>query len=251
MATQVSFIKINGTLGGLTFYKSANGDLIRTTGRVPKSRILNDPVYARTRENMSEFKNIAVSGKYLRMALAALLKKATDNTVNRRLFTVLGKVKNLDVTSPRGSRQVAIGAATPAGQAMFKGFDFNSKATLTTVLHAPFTMAIGTGEVDIVNFNPLTELIIPGGATDVSFTAAVGIIDFTTGIYSLSQSPSVNLSVTAQPQDISLTVAPLPDGTGIKMLLLLIEFFQEVNGTQYPLNNGNFNVLTTLDAVSE
>ena len=49
MAKQKSFLKVAGTLDGLTFYKSVDGHLVRTKGGVSKGRIMNDPAYIRTR----------------------------------------------------------------------------------------------------------------------------------------------------------------------------------------------------------
>lgn len=48
---------------------------------------------------------------------------------------------------------------------------------------------------------------------------------------------------------ITLTPAGVPTGAGTQLYLLLIEFFQEVNGIQYPLRNGAFNVLNLIDIV--
>ena len=51
------------------------------------------------------------------------------------------------------------------------------------------------------------------------------------------------------PTTITLTPTGVPTGTGTQLYLLLIEFFQEVNGIQYPLRNGAFNVLNLIDIV--
>lgn len=59
MAKLNSFIKIEGTLDNLTFYRGKDGYLVRTKGGISKSRIKNDPEFIRTRENGVEFGNIA------------------------------------------------------------------------------------------------------------------------------------------------------------------------------------------------
>ena len=50
MAKQKGFIKLQGSLGGLTFYESGGNSIVKTTGGVDKSRINNDPNYKRTRD---------------------------------------------------------------------------------------------------------------------------------------------------------------------------------------------------------
>ncbi|MFT7613569.1 MAG: hypothetical protein ACI9J3_002544 [Parvicellaceae bacterium] len=73
MAKQKGFIKLKGSLGGLTFYGKNGEELVRTTGGVEKSRIMKDPAFKRTRENMAEFGVSATIGKALRLGLANVL----------------------------------------------------------------------------------------------------------------------------------------------------------------------------------
>ena len=45
MARQKSIIKLDGTIGGITFYKSKDGYLAREKGGVSAERIKNDPTF--------------------------------------------------------------------------------------------------------------------------------------------------------------------------------------------------------------
>jgi len=49
MARQKSILKLQGTIGGISFYKTKDGFLAREKGGVDASRIANDPGFARTR----------------------------------------------------------------------------------------------------------------------------------------------------------------------------------------------------------
>ncbi len=69
MARQKGIIKLKGTIGDLSFYKTQDGHLAREKGGVDASRIANDPTFVRTRENGAEFGSAASSGKLLRDAL--------------------------------------------------------------------------------------------------------------------------------------------------------------------------------------
>jgi hypothetical protein len=40
-----------------------------------------------------------------------------------------------------------------------------------------------------------------------------------------------------------LTPNAVPTGTGVAMQVVLLEFFQQINGVNYLLNNGAYNVL--------
>lgn len=45
MARQKGIIKLDGTIGDITFYKSKDGYLAREKGGVPADRIANDPAF--------------------------------------------------------------------------------------------------------------------------------------------------------------------------------------------------------------
>lgn len=49
MAKQKSIIKLEGTIGGITFLKTSDGYLAKEKSEVSKSRISSDPAFARTR----------------------------------------------------------------------------------------------------------------------------------------------------------------------------------------------------------
>lgn len=63
MARQKGIIKLKGTLGGITFYKtSLDGHLAREKGGIEAERIANDLAFQRTRENNSEFGREGAAG---------------------------------------------------------------------------------------------------------------------------------------------------------------------------------------------
>lgn len=249
MAKYKSLFNVEGTLGEVTFYKGEDGYYVRRKGGVSKNRILNDPNYARTRENLSEFGNIASSGKQLRRAISSLLADAKDKRVTSRLTQVMSKVKNEDLTSARGQRNVAVGIGTPEGRAWLKGFDFNKNAPMDSVLLAPFSLDTVTGDVVVANLIPNQQINIPDGATHVSFSAAFLNLDFGTDASDLQLSNVENLPINGTVTTVTLTPAAAATGTGQSMYFLKVAFFQEVNGVQYPLNNGAFNALQLIEVL--
>jgi hypothetical protein len=201
----------------------------------------------RTRENGSEFGLSARSGKQLRTSVRSLIQKAKDARVSNRLTQVMSQIKNQDLTSVRGERNVAQGLTTAEGKLLLKGFDFNDRALLSAVFHAPFTVDVATGEIDVPDFTPLNDISIPGGATHVTLSGAVVNIDFSTGESEITYSPEVNLPIDSTSATQTFAPVAMPTGTGNVLYLLLIEFFQEVNGVQYSLKNGSFNVLNIVE----
>ena len=249
MAKNSSIIKIEGTLDGMTFYKTANGHFVRTKGGISKEKIMNDPAFARTRENMREFTHVTKSSQFMRRSLGGLLSKAKDNRVSNRLNSVFSKIKKLDSQSVRGERQVGIGLQGASGKSLLKGFEFNKRAPLWQVLLKDYNLDVQTGHFSLVDFVPKVDLHAPEGSTDVQFSMAAIQMDFTTGSFdkTLVNESLLPLDMTAQTMDLNLS--GLPSGSGVLLFVLLIEFFQTLNGQNYPLRNGAFNVLHVLDVI--
>jgi len=249
MAKYKSLFSVEGSLGEVNFYKSEDGYHMRTKGGVSKSRISKDPAFARTRENNEEFGNSATSGKQLRQASIDLVADAKDSKLASRLTKQMSLVKNTDLTSPRGMRNVAVGILTPEGKSFLKGFDFNRNAVLSSVLLNDYSLDDATGEITMDGFVPANRLNSPEGATHVSFTAGFLNLDFDTDIKDIQLSNVVNLPINGTATTVTLTPAAVPAGAGQQFYLLKVAFFQEINGVQYPLRNGAFNALKLVEVL--
>lgn len=250
MAKQKGIIKLAGTVGGITFYKSQDGYLAREKGGVDGERIASDPNFQRTRENGAEFGSAAAAGKILRNAVRNLMMNTADNRVTSRLTQIMTLIKNYDTDSARGERSVAEGILTTAGLELLKGFDFNNKATLGSVLFAPFTVTTSTGVISIPTFVPINDLVYPTGATNVTLKGAFATVNFETGVSAIEYSNIVNLPIDATSAPVTLTPDAVPTGGIINFYLLSIEFFQEVNGVQYSLKNGSYNALNIVETLN-
>jgi hypothetical protein len=90
MAKQKGVIKLDGTIGDITFYKTQDGYLTREKGSVSADRIANDPAFQRTRENGAEFGRAGKGGKILRNAIRNLLQNAADGRMVARLTQKMG-----------------------------------------------------------------------------------------------------------------------------------------------------------------
>jgi hypothetical protein len=246
MARQKGIIKLRGTIGDITFYKTRDGHMAREKGGVDASRIATDPAFQRTRENGSEFGRAGKAGKLLRMALRPLLINTSDSRMVSRLTKDMVKVIQADTVSVRGLRNVIDGEAE-----LLLGFDFNSYGKLGTSLFAPYIGAIDrvTGEitVDIDPFVPINMIAAPSGTTHFKIISGGAEIDFEAETYVFDNSETAvlpwdttpTLAITHTNQVTAASTKPL-------FLALGIEFYQEVNGVFYPLKNGAYNPLSII-----
>lgn len=243
MARQKGIIKLKGTIGDVTFYKTKDGHLAKEKTSLDGARILNDPAFIRTKENGREFGEAAKDGKLLRDAVRPNMITAHDKRVTSRLTQLFVKILKLDAISLRGARTVGNAIALPTAMAMLKGFNFNIKAILGEVMIKPFVLNTGTGVITINGFVPINDVVAPSGATHVSIRGAWGKVDFTGKVYDVQQTNVVNLIIDGTSTNVVLTPAAAPAGGGTNVYLLQVEFFQMVNTVQYSLKNGAFNAL--------
>ena len=248
MARLKGIIKLQGTLDDLTFYKTQDGHLVKTKSSISKDRIANDPAFIRTRENGSEFGSAASAGKLLRVAVKNLLA-TSNNKLTSRVTKLMMLLRTADITSMRGDRNVYTAIGTTGGQNLIKGFDFNPKAPLGSVLLRSYTLDKTTGSVAFLDMNPMTDFVSPKGTTSISITAAWAKLDFKKKIFDIFYSDTFVMDlVTESNGPFDLSINTKPKTPGISLFLLSVEFKQEVNGVSYSLNNGAYNACAILDA---
>jgi hypothetical protein len=243
MARQKGIIKLKGTIGDITFYKSKDGYIAREKGGVDANRIATDPAFQRTRENGSEFGRAGKASKILRTALRSLLLNSADSRMVSRLTQQMVKVIQADLVSVRGLRNVIDGEAE-----LLTGFEFNIGGKLGTSLFAPYVGTIdrASGAITVVidPFVPINMIAAPGGSTHFKIISAGAEIDFETEAFVEAHSETAILAWDAVITDvINLENAVPPNSTKPLFLALGVEYYQQVNGQMYPLKNGAYNPL--------
>ena len=215
MARQNGIIKLKGTIGGISFYKTSDGHLAREKGGVEASRIANDPAFQRTRENGSEFGAAGKGGKIVRNAIRILLQNAKDKRVVSRLTTDLLKVVKTDSVNDRGSRTIQDG-----NMSLIQGFEFNTNGKLGSTLFTPslnaFDRVSGEATVSIAAFVPTVRIAAPNGTTHFKVVTGVAELDFDAETSTFENDETSILpydSATTAAIDLSATItanSPLP-----------------------------------------
>lgn len=258
MAKQKGFIKLKGSLGGLTFYKSDGVDLVKTISGVSKERILKDPKFKRTRENMNEFGASAKIGKVLRMGFSSVSKFMKDSTLSGRLTGVMKRI-NSKGSGLRGKRAFEI----VANKDYLTGFEFHKNTPFGSVFNAAFAQPTLDANRSVVtwvvpDFNTQNYINAPEGATHFKLVLNCSILsDYTYQIGSNSYEPinpnqnemhvldeSAEIPLTGMVgSDTTLTTdfglgAALPATAGV-IVGIGILFYQEINGDFYVLVSDN------------
>ena len=241
MAKQKSIIKLEGTIGDISFYKSKDGYIAREYSPISAERMATDPAFKRTRENGAEFGRAGKAGRLLRKALRELIQIGSDRRMANRLTKEMVKVLQADQVSVRGERNVLDGELE-----LLRGFNFNITAPLDSVLFADFSAVIdrpsGVCSVNVPVFNPEKSLRAPAGTTHFEFECFATAIDFEQEIIETERTKSGYLSSSSVlAAAISLQMNLSANSTHPIFIGLSILFYQEINGVYYPLNNGSNN----------
>ncbi len=246
MARQTGIIKLKGTIGDISFYKTSDGHLAREKGGVDKSRIMNDPAFQRTRENGAEFGRAGKGGKLVRNAFRVLMQNAKDKRVTSRLTKEMVVVVKSDAVNDRGMRTVQDGDLNH-----LNGFDFNIRGKLGNTLFAPYTAAFDrvTGEFTAAldPFSPLVRIAAPSGTTHIRLVGGAAELDFVDEAFVFEMDDSGILPYTAPDTAAITLVAGLTPNSTLPVLGVFgVEFYQEVNGEMYSLKNGAYNSLAVV-----
>lgn len=243
MAKQSGIIKLEGTIGDITFYKSQDGLLARAKGGVDSNRIQNDAAFQRTRENGEEFGRAGAAGKLLRLAFRNFLQNASDSKMVSRLTKEMMAVIKADATNTRGQRNVLDGELE-----LLEGFDFNIDGKLSSTLFLGYTATIdratGALRVNIPAFSPANAIAYPEGATHVRFVSGGASINFEAGTFETVTSQSADIAIGEAPAAaIDLLNQLTANSTSPLFLALGVEFYQQVNGQNYTLKSGRYNAM--------
>lgn len=256
MSRQKGLIKLEGNMGGISFYSSEGKHLARLANGPSKERILNDPAFERTRENNREFGGCAKVSKAVRSSLSAVLGSMAGSRLTARL-TGLFKTVNLKTAGKRGKRGIELSK----NKTSLKNFDLDKKINLSAVFSAPIeaTNNVDRNEstITVPSFVPADFINAPSGATHFRLVAAIGAVSdyvlnsgsnqyeatnpeldgigaVTFGAYNPIDTTAVDFVLTT-----AFAGAPVVDGKVSVLQCIGIEFYQEVSGEYYALAQDN------------
>ena len=243
MATQTGILGIQGTVGGLVFAKDGS---IRQKPASNKASFNSKASLQRTRENAAEFGLAAQDAKLIRQALRAQIAAATDRRMVSRLTQSVRDIIGLDSIHDRGQRQTI---ADNCGG--LQGFNFNKVANLGQSFFAPYTVEANGANVSLLipTLNPQTDVSAPQGSTHYELVYGAVAVNFATKTFTVGAvgTPLAVQELLATAQSNVSIVATLPAAPTVDELVIAvvgINYYQQINGKLYPLNNNTSNPLS-------
>lgn len=236
-------IQFTGTLGNLVAYELNGKIIVRTKSSLTKDRIKKDPAFVRTRESNQEFGGASTISKFLRTKWIADIRKDKDPKVHHRLNS---KIFNY-ILSGQGIR----------GQRFFSWTDIKTDFDLFNINNSPAPHKF-TDSTPIINRNGNnitlnTQSIhinnAPSGTTHYRvFSTAAALFDFNYNENVRKYSPSNDThdynrsesSITPLNESIQEDLELLNLNNDIYAITFGIEFYQEIGGEYYKLNDHPF-----------
>lgn len=244
-----SFIKLKGTIDDVTFYNKNGKNFAKKKSSISKSQIMNGMEFSRTRENMSEFGMAVQSSKLIKMALQPFVADCASAKLHNRLTKLMMQLRMKDDASPRGSRSAFMALQKLEVKQLLKGFAFNDNCRLSQLLYRPIAVDNVNANVSINDLEMLRELNIPKEATHVSMQLCLAVVNGDNGDYAFALSDRPVLAIDNALHDVVLTIAKVPDLTGLRIYALKLQFLQQINGVLYPLIDSSKYACEIVDVV--
>jgi hypothetical protein len=176
MAFQRSSVKLEGKVGDLSFYKVDDEYYAKHQTGHSKERIANEPGFARTRENASEFGSASLFAKKIKLNLKLALGNAmalfNDSTHTNRLVKRMVSILKADSLNERGKRTFLASNLN-----LFTGFSMNSGMPLKDAFFLPIAPEWLVEEdllrLQVPSFNPITAMDFPKEASMFCFHLCV------------------------------------------------------------------------------
>ena len=246
MARQTGIVKLQGTIDGITFLRTIDGDIARKAkAPVPKEVLKTSPNYQPTRDCNTEFGTASRSGKLVREAINELLILAKDGRVSSRLNSRMLKVIQSDPVNPRGERMVLKGDI-----GLLKNFECNANASLSEICKFSFDTEIkdGIAKIHIDDFIPDNAIKATPGTTHFMLHSLGTEINFSDMTFNSSSNHTELFTLGDKKVPASNLEHTYNHGTTNPVLILFgITFFQFVNGVHYPFSNNSYNSLRIID----
>lgn len=241
MAKQTGILQVDGSLGGLNFYKRLGKPVVRRAGGgFTRKAIKSKASMVRVRENNSEFGRCASSKKYFLLSLKQMFGDFKLAELHGRMMQLFLEVKNMDNTSARGERRISVALQNEEARKLFSGFQVNPQFSVPELICKKFEYDAATG------------LILKKVSGDKFLNAAdrrlelqfgrLGF-DFDSNSSEFTMADSTVLTPGEEINELNFTSPPLAASFPLELGVLQACLFSEVNGKTYPLKgDSNFGI---------
>ena len=180
MAKVIAPFKIKGTLGGINFMDTTEGNVARMEREkfMTSDEFYANPIYDRIRDQGKEMGYCAKKSQQFRQLAVQFYRNSKDVSFAGRANQILLEILNEDSLNPKGHRTLEEGLKSPFLNEILVGFEGNKQRPLSQVLLIPFLHDQEKRVLTIPDFNAQHHLDWPEEATHVHLAMATANWDF-------------------------------------------------------------------------
>jgi hypothetical protein len=212
-------------IGNYVLYRRYEKIVLREISGFTTVALKNEPNYALSRQNASEFGRVSALCKHLREALSDVLPKQHKLVIVNAFTKKMREVMTYDVTAARGERQLAMALTTIEGKQQLLGYNFNPAVAMVMNYQLKSTALLLRTK----------GIVFPKTANYIGFRGHQLVFDFVTGASVLESGGWVLESEFSLRNTISLSLPNQPNAIGVVLSLLEIQFYHYKAGTYIPL----------------
>jgi hypothetical protein len=217
MSKQSSLITFTGKMDGISFYKKNGVHLARKANGPSRSRILTDPKFVRTRENLSEFTGLALSVSSFTQVFTSV-KNLKDGQLRGRLVKILRSIAKRH-QGIRGQRSIEVSL----NRELLQNLELTSTLNLSTAFAGKFKTTHSAdrtkGTVTLSNIEVNNVVSAPPAATHFKLVQLVGVVSdivYDTNLNKYAAADAVNNTI----NDVTMTdYIPVNGGTPLNISL--------------------------------
>jgi len=252
MAIQKSDIKVEGNIGGLNFYRSADQYRVRQRAS-KKSKGEIAKIAERSNENAMEFGRASSFAKIFRSGLKTAMglhyQLFNVSTNFNRLTKRSNLVLKADGVNKRGHRSIL-----PANLVLFKNFSLNSNSSLKDVFLLPFDISYDGAnhetKISIPSLSPQVHLDLPENTSYFAIHLVLSKINHDSLDITTKYCNSELLAVKEQIAAFDLSNSFENIGQTESILVVIgVSFYKDTAGYPVPMTDPNYNSLDVMDVI--
>ncbi len=235
MARVTGLFKITGSIGGMNFYQDGGENFVRKTGGgFNGEAIRTKDSMVRVRENAYEFGQCASVKRVFMHVLHPYLSQLKGRKLHSAMTGLFVQIKNFDPISKRGERRVSEGLTTTDGRHLLLTYSYPERFTVDQVLGNRFSVDMATHSCSCIDFD-VSKIAFPEYATHVGLLYAVVVMDFEALQAKAFLAADYYIAKNDVNHSISLNPVAAPAGAGVRIAVMGVRFYQEVNGVMTQL----------------
>jgi hypothetical protein len=225
MAKVIGPLKLSGTLGGITFSDTTEGNIAKEKREdyMTSEEFMANPVYDRIREHGKEMGYCSIKSRLFRQLAVNFFKNSKDVSFAGRANQILFEILEEDLLNPKGARTLLEGIKSPFLGEIILGFEGNKNRPLAKVLKTNYVHSPEKNTIKITDCIPQNHLDWPEGATHAHFAMATSNWDFENNTFDTCYSDEIIVDKEAESQTIDLSTEK-PKGNQLQLTYLYIGF---------------------------